>query len=48
MENLHFVVATKKKLEMTLHSDNDYDVTNAFFLLLKSSWPILYSPILYS
>ena len=30
MENLHFIVATMKKLEMTLHSDNGYDVTNSF------------------
>ena len=30
------------KLEMTSFSDNAYDVTK-FFVVLKSSWPILYS-----
>ena len=25
-----FIAATRKKLEMALHSDNDYDVTNSF------------------
>ena len=31
-----------RKLEMTSHLDNAYDVTN-FLAVLKSSWPILYS-----
>ena len=30
------------KLEMTSYSDNADDITN-FFVVLKSSWPILYS-----
>ena len=32
----------KPKLEMTSYSENAYNVTN-FFVVLKSSWPILFS-----
>ena len=31
-----------RKLEMTSYLDSAYDVTN-FLVVLKSSWPILYS-----
>ena len=37
MENLIFDGTSRLKLEMTLYSDNAYDVTN-FFVVLKSSW----------
>ena len=42
MENLIFDGISGLKLEMTSYSDIAYDVTN-FFVVLKSSWPILYS-----
>ena len=42
MENLIFDGTSGLKLEMTSYPDNAYDVTN-LFLVLKSSWPILYS-----
>ena len=41
-KNLIFDGKSGLKLEMISYSDNDYDVTN-FFVVLKSSWPVLYS-----
>ena len=40
MERVEKII--EPKLEMTSYSDNAYDVTN-FLVVLKSSWPILYS-----